>query len=80
MNSAPNYIPDDDWFENPLDSMPIATDNEVIDTSPSEYQPPGVDEEPPHITIHEKMYRLAIEKHNPLGSEGFQGGSEEIHI
>ena len=50
------------------------------DTMPSDYQPPGVDEEPPHITIHEKMYRLAIEKHNPLGSEGFQGGSEEIHI
>ena len=44
--------PDDDWFKNPLDSMPIATDSntnryhpdkEVVDwydTAPSEYEPP----------------------------------------
>ena len=42
----------DDWFDNPLDSMPIATDKEIVDTLPSEYQPPGVDEDPPNITIH----------------------------
>ena len=40
-------IPYDPWFHDkphPHDSMPIATD-EPIDTSPSEIQPPGVDQE-----------------------------------
>ena len=34
--------PDDDWFPNPLDSMPIATDksHDWEDTAPSEYEPP----------------------------------------
>ena len=38
----------DEWFDNPLDSMPIAKDpdEDPIDTSPSEIQPPGVDEPP----------------------------------
>ena len=32
----------DEWFENPLDSMPIATNKEFDweDTAPSEYEPP----------------------------------------
>ena len=31
-------------------------------------------------TMHQKMYEMAIEKHNPWsgGSEGFQGGSEQL--
>ena len=76
-------IPDDDWFVNPLDSMPIATDKEPIDTSPSEIQPPGVDQEEEEITIHEKMYRIATAKYNPFavgGSEQLGGGSEEIQL
>tara|TARA_B100000214_G_scaffold298113_1_gene228058 strand:+ start:402 stop:626 length:225 start_codon:yes stop_codon:yes gene_type:complete len=63
----------DPWFHDkphPHDSMPIATD-EPLDTSPSEIQPPGVDEEP----IHEKMYRIATDKYNPFSV----GGSESIH-
>tara|TARA_R100001594_G_scaffold41925_3_gene73911 strand:- start:1180 stop:1413 length:234 start_codon:yes stop_codon:yes gene_type:complete len=67
----------DSWFhDNPLDSMPIATDpdEEPIDTSPSEIQPPGVDQEE-DITIHEKMYRIATDKYNPFSI----GGSESIH-
>ena len=35
--------PDDDWFPNPLDSMPVATDSKTFDwedTAPSEYEPP----------------------------------------
>lgn len=74
---APNIPVKDDWFDNPLDSMPIATDKGSFDwedTAPSEYEPPDEEE----ITMHEKMYRLAIEKHNPWGSEGFQGGSENV--
>ena len=33
---------DDDWFPNPLDSMPIATNKSYDweDTAPSEYEPP----------------------------------------
>ena len=81
----------DDWFDppsmkhfyqNPLDSMPIATDKgEPIDTAPSECQPPGVDEEE-DITIHEKMYRIATAKYNPFavgGTEQLGGGSETAH-
>tara|TARA_B100000029_G_scaffold110870_1_gene102847 strand:+ start:400 stop:624 length:225 start_codon:yes stop_codon:yes gene_type:complete len=63
----------DPWFHDkphPHDSMPIATD-EPLDTSPSEIQPPGVDEE----TIHEKMYRIATDKYNPFSV----GGSESIN-
>ena len=64
--------PDDDWFPNPLDSMPIARD--LIDTSPSEIQPPGVDQPIEEITIHEKMYREATKN----GGSWMQGGSENF--
>ena len=66
----------DEWFDNPLDSMPIARDpdEDPIDTSPSEIQPPGVDQEE-EVTIHEKMYKIATAKYNPFSL----GGSESIH-
>ena len=66
----------DEWFDNPLDSMPIARDpdEDPIDTSPSEIQPPGVDQEE-EVTIHEKMYQIATAKYNPFSL----GGSESIH-
>ena len=66
-------IPYDPWFHkpHPHDSMPIATD-EPLDTSPSEIQPPGVDEEE---SIHQKMYRIATDKYNPFSV----GGSESIN-
>ena len=69
-------IPYDSWFHDkphPHDSMPIATD-EPIDTSPTEIQPPGVDQEEDK-TIHEKMYKIATAKYNPFAV----GGSESIH-
>ena len=64
----------DEWFDNPLDSMPIAKDpdEDPIDTSPSEIQPPGVDEDE---SIHQKMYRIATDKYNPFSV----GGSESIN-
>ena len=67
-------MPKDDWFPNPLDSMPIARD-EPLDTSPSEIQPPGVDEEEEEISMHEKMYRMATARYNPFSI----GGSENCH-
>ena len=34
----------DEWFENPLDSMPIATNkDDWYDNAPSEYEPPMTD-------------------------------------
>jgi len=92
-----------EWFENPLDSMPIAKASPSWeDTAPSEYEPPDEEEFPAELmetptsvenpdfsdeieeekTIHQKMYEMAIEKHNPWsgGSENFHmGGSEKIH-
>ena len=61
----------DSWFHDkphPHDSMPIATD-EPLDLAPSSVEPQDEPED-----IHEKMYRLAVEKHSPW--EG--GGSEKI--
>ena len=95
-----------EWFDNPLDRMPVATNNPTYDwedTAPSEYEPHDDDNEMPaglketptsvenpdfsdeieeEKTIHQKMYEMAIEKHNPWsgGSENFHmGGSEKIH-
>ena len=81
-----------EWFDNPLDRMPIATHKPIYDwedTAPSEYEPPHdwfiekpdeSDDIEKEKTIHQKMYEMAIEKHNPWsgGSEGFQGGSEQL--
>ena len=78
-------IPYDSWFHDkphPHDSMPIATD-EPIDTSPSEIQPPGVDQEE-QKKIKKKMYKIATAKYNPFavgGSENIKdlgGGSELV--
>ena len=70
-------IPYDEWFDpmkkyNPLDSMPIATDE-------GEWLPEN-GEEPPSpaeeiADMHEKAYRLARSKYNPFSL----GGSESIH-
>ena len=75
---------------NPLDSMPIATDNprpeeevyDWYDTAPSEYEPPMQDSdwfidkpEEKEETMHEKMYQIATSKYNPFSV----GGSESIH-
>ena len=70
-------IPYDEWFDpmkkyNPLDSMPIATDEgEWLPENGEE--PPRPEEE---ITdMHEKAYKLARAKYNPFSL----GGSESIH-
>ena len=66
---APDVLPYDEWFDpeykyNPLDSMPIATDN-----------PRPEEEIADDITMHEKMYKIATSKYNPFSV----GGSESIH-
>ena len=87
------YDPDghmnDDWFENPLDKMPLATNGKSFDwedTAPSEYEPPHdetgwfvekpdeSDEIEKEKTIHQKMYEIATAKYNPFSI----GGSETL--
>jgi len=78
-----------EWFENPLDKMPLATNGsnkyhpdgeppDWEDTAPSEYEPPddwfNDKPEPKEETIHEKMYQMAIQKHSPWKG----GGSENF--
>ena len=62
-------LPLDDWFDDvphPNDTWPMATDNSYENPRPEE-------EVAENITMHEKMYRLAVEKHSPWKG----GGSEE---
>ena len=75
----------DDWFEpsiyeNPLDSMPIATDKGSFDwedTAPSEYEPPDPEEEE-EITMHEKMYRIATARNNPFHVGGSENAQSDV--
>ena len=65
---APDVLPYDAWFDpeykyNPLDSMPIATDN-----------PRPEEEIANDITMHERMYKIATAKYNPFAV----GGSENL--
>ena len=74
-------IPEDDWFPNPLDSMPIATDKGYIT---DEYAPCDVEydlenpDESDEIeaskepdSMHEEMYQIAIKN-----GGSWIGGSE----
>ena len=78
----------DDWFENPLDSMQIATDHPLKEEDqqdpPAELMevPTSVKNPKPkkkrveaELSLHEKMYRYATDKYNPFSI----GGSESIH-
>ena len=78
----------DEWFEdkhNPLDDMPIATNDrfdmygssECDDAYSSRHQStPDFEKDAEEIvTMHEKAYRLARSKYNPFAI----GGSESIH-
>tara|TARA_B100001113_G_C21066565_1_gene603676 strand:- start:567 stop:977 length:411 start_codon:yes stop_codon:yes gene_type:complete len=69
-----------EWFENPLDSMPIAKDYEP--PRPEEDVADWFGEEKPkessmkeEKSIHQKMYEIATAKYNPFAI----GGSENIH-
>ena len=90
---APDKPVKDDWFDNPLDSMPIATDNprpeeEIADAYQSRHEstPEFEKEAEEVVTMHEKMYRMATARYNPFhvgASENYHadieygGGSEE---
>ena len=85
---APDVLPYDEWFDpeykyNPLDSMPIATDNPRPEEEIADdwfVETPEIKEETPHHIA----YDIATSKYNPFavgGSESihdFQGGSENV--
>tara|TARA_R100001510_G_C7489054_1_gene97694 strand:- start:83 stop:433 length:351 start_codon:yes stop_codon:yes gene_type:complete len=77
-NNDPN-----DWFENPLDKMPVATDNDNY-SSRHESTPDFEKDAEEIVTMHEKMYRIATAKYNPFAAGGsesihdFEGGSENV--
>ena len=73
--------PTDPWFENPLDKMPIATDNprpeeEIADLYASRHESTPDHEKGAEeiVTMHEKMYRLATKG----GKHTLGGGSENM--
>ena len=85
-------MPKDDWFDdrphNPLDDMPIATNDrfdmygssECMDAYKPQYSsrhestPEFEKEAEEVVTMHEKAYRIATAKYNPFSI----GGSESI--
>ena len=91
--AAPNKLPYDPWFDpnweyipyteyghNPLDDMPIATNDRFDMYGSSDcddaYNPPRPEEEiADNITMHEKMYRIATSRNNPF----HVGASENLH-
>ena len=86
-------IPYDDWFHNPLDDMPIATNDSKpeenkadVYASRHESTPDFEKDAEEIVTMHEKAYRLARSKYNPFsvgGSESihdFEGGSENVQV
>ena len=73
IDTAPSEYepPDEEEFPAALMETPTSVEN-----------PDFSDEIEEEKTIHQKMYEMAIEKHNPWsgGSENFHmGGSEKIH-
>ena len=89
MNSPLPEIHYDEWFadepHNPLDDMPIATNDrfdmygssDAEDAYSSRHETTPVFEKSAEevVTMHEKAYRLARAKYNPFSI----GGSENIH-
>tara|TARA_B100000029_G_C17216804_1_gene830160 strand:+ start:411 stop:743 length:333 start_codon:yes stop_codon:yes gene_type:complete len=91
--AAPDKVPYDPWFDpnwkyipyteyghNPLDDMPIATNDRFDMYGSSDcddaYNPPRPEEEiADNITMHEKMYRIATSRNNPF----HVGASENLH-
>ena len=84
---------DDEWFENPLDKMPIATDGtnkyhpdgeppDWEDTAPSEYEPPDdwfLDKpKQEEKTIHQKIYEIATSRYNPFSVGGSENCDSDI--
>ena len=83
---------DDDWFPNPLDKMPLATDKRMLDwedTAPSEYEPPDDDSSayssrhkstPDHEKAAEEIVTMheQMYRHATKNGGSWLGGSENL--
>ncbi len=78
-----------EWFENPLDSMPIAKDPEPI--LERKEVPPELKETPTSVknpeipkpkkkekTMHETMYEIATARYNPFSLGGSENCDSDI--
>ena len=71
MKPPLHRLPLDEWFDDvphPYDSWPMATDKDFENPRPEE-------DIAAELSMHEKAYRLATEKHSPWKG----GGSENWH-
>ncbi len=71
------YDPDGDleWFPNPLDSMPLATDKSTENYASRHKSTPDSEKGAEEVvTMHEKMYRMATKN----GTTITMGGSENL--
>ena len=66
-------LPNNEWFENPLDTMPVATDKGKY-ASRHESTPEIEKSAEEIVTMHEKMYQLATKN----GTTLTLGGSENV--
>ncbi len=66
--------PTDPWFDNPLDKMPIATNDNNKYASRHESSPEFEKGAEEVVSMHEKMYRLATKS----GKHTLGGGSEQL--
>tara|TARA_B100001996_G_scaffold311760_1_gene253765 strand:- start:412 stop:756 length:345 start_codon:yes stop_codon:yes gene_type:complete len=75
---APDKIKYDPWFhDNPLDRMPIATDDNTYSSrhqSTPDYEKTAED----IVTMHEKMYRIATARNNPFHVGGSENAQAEV--
>ena len=66
--------PDDEWFTNPLDSMPIATENPRPEEEIADWFDESDDIEATK-TLHQEMYELATKNGTTLTLGGSENAS-----
>ena len=71
--AAPDKVPYDEWFDPNYKYEPHHYDNWPMATDKTHENPRPEEDIADDISLHEKMYRLATEKHSPWKG----GGSEE---
>ena len=87
------YTSPEPAWENPLDSMPLATNrfHPDEDYAPCEYEPPmqdsdwfidkpkdKVEEKKEEKTMHQKMYEIATARYNPFSLGGSENCDSDI--
>ena len=77
-------IPTDEWFDNPLDRMPIARESNENPRPEEEIadwfmeNPDESDKIEEEKTMHEKMYEIATARNNPFHVGGSENAQSEV--